>query len=146
MSDIDDLLDPLRFVNLKSFDLENLNKMGEGVFPEKGTLEHLAILDLVVKGFQSVHQPAFGTMIPNGQVDVQVDIGTTDTAVSIVQAGDNEIIEIDSLFIYDGTSSDTGNTYLAILENGVRIMVPQFVSEGEKISVSTETFEYLERV
>ena len=34
----------------------------------------------------------------------------------------------------------------AILENGVRIMVPQFVSEGEKILVSTETFEYLERV
>ena len=34
----------------------------------------------------------------------------------------------------------------AILENGGRIMVPQFVSEGEKILVSTETFEYLERV
>ena len=34
----------------------------------------------------------------------------------------------------------------AVLENGVRIMVPQFVSEGEKILVSTETFEYLERV
>ena len=33
----------------------------------------------------------------------------------------------------------------AILENGVRIMVPQFVSEGEKILVYTETFEYLER-
>ena len=33
----------------------------------------------------------------------------------------------------------------AILDNGLRIMVPQFVSEGEKILVSTETFEYVER-
>jgi elongation factor P len=33
----------------------------------------------------------------------------------------------------------------AMLDNGLRIMVPQFVSEGEEIIVSTETFEYIER-
>ena len=33
----------------------------------------------------------------------------------------------------------------AILDNGLRIMVPQFVAEGEAIIVSTETCEYLER-
>ena len=33
----------------------------------------------------------------------------------------------------------------AILDNGLRIMVPQFISQGEKIIVSTETCEYLER-
>jgi elongation factor P len=33
----------------------------------------------------------------------------------------------------------------AILDNGLRIMVPQFIAQGEAILVSTETCEYLER-
>ena len=33
----------------------------------------------------------------------------------------------------------------AILDNGLRIMVPQFIAQGEAIIVSTETCEYIER-
>ena len=33
----------------------------------------------------------------------------------------------------------------AILDNGVRIMIPPFVGEGEQIVVNTELFEYSER-
>jgi len=33
----------------------------------------------------------------------------------------------------------------AVLDNGVRVMIPPFVGEGEDIIVSTETFEYVER-
>ena len=33
----------------------------------------------------------------------------------------------------------------AMLDNGVRIMVPPFVGTGERVVVSTETFEYVER-
>ena len=33
----------------------------------------------------------------------------------------------------------------AILDNGVKIMVPPFVGEGEEVVVSTETGEYVER-
>lgn len=33
----------------------------------------------------------------------------------------------------------------ALLDNGVRITVPPFVAQGEKVVVSTETFEYVER-
>ncbi|MEO1918815.1 MAG: hypothetical protein ABGW81_03720, partial [Paracoccaceae bacterium] len=33
----------------------------------------------------------------------------------------------------------------AILDNGVRVMIPPFVGEGEAIVVSTETMEYVER-
>jgi elongation factor P len=33
----------------------------------------------------------------------------------------------------------------AILDNGVRIMVPPFVGEGEAIIVNTDTMEYSER-
>lgn len=33
----------------------------------------------------------------------------------------------------------------AVLDNGVRIMIPPFVGEGEAVIVSTETMEYTER-
>ncbi|MEL6478167.1 MAG: elongation factor P [Pseudomonadota bacterium] len=33
----------------------------------------------------------------------------------------------------------------AMLDNGVKIMVPPFVGQGEKVVVNTETFEYSER-
>ncbi|MFS4438525.1 elongation factor P [Paracoccaceae bacterium GXU_MW_L88] len=33
----------------------------------------------------------------------------------------------------------------AVLDNGMRVMVPPFVGEGEAIIVATETFEYVER-
>jgi elongation factor P len=33
----------------------------------------------------------------------------------------------------------------AVLDNGVRVMVPPFVGTGEQIVVNTETFEYVER-
>lgn len=33
----------------------------------------------------------------------------------------------------------------ALLDNGIRVMVPPFVAEGESVIVSTETMEYVER-
>jgi elongation factor P len=33
----------------------------------------------------------------------------------------------------------------AILDNGVKVMVPPFVGQDEDIIVNTETFEYVER-
>ena len=33
----------------------------------------------------------------------------------------------------------------AVLDNGIRVMIPPFVGEGEKIVVNTETMEYTER-
>ena len=33
----------------------------------------------------------------------------------------------------------------AVLDNGVRVMVPPFVGEGEEIVINTETMEYDER-
>ena len=33
----------------------------------------------------------------------------------------------------------------AILDNGVRVQVPVFIEQGEKIVVNTETLEYVER-
>ena len=39
----------------------------------------------------------------------------------------------------------TGSGKPAILDNGVRLSVPVFIEQGEKIVVNTETLEYVER-
>ena len=43
-------------------------------------------------------------------------------------------------------STASGGGKLATLENGIKIQVPFFVEEGDKIIVNTETNEYVERV
>ncbi len=42
--------------------------------------------------------------------------------------------------------TDTAGNKPAILETGAKVMVPLFISEGEKIRVDTRTGEYMERV
>lgn len=46
---------------------------------------------------------------------------------------------------FKGDTATAGNKP-AILETGAKIMVPLFISEGEKIRVDTRTGEYMERV
>ena len=55
--DVNDLINPLRYVNLKDIDPESIKRMGEGVFPEPSTLNHLSVIDLVTKAYQGVHMP-----------------------------------------------------------------------------------------
>lgn len=43
-------------------------------------------------------------------------------------------------------STASGGGKLATLENGVKLQVPFFIEEGDKVVVNTETGEYVERV
>lgn len=45
-----------------------------------------------------------------------------------------------------GTKGNDSNFKEAELDNGLTVMVPQFVKEGESVRVDSETFAYLERV
>ena len=46
-----------------------------------------------------------------------------------------------------GVKGKSDSTYKeAVLENGLTVLVPQFVSEGEKIRVNVDDLSYLERV
>ncbi|MBU9888895.1 MAG: elongation factor P [Candidatus Omnitrophica bacterium] len=46
-----------------------------------------------------------------------------------------------------GVKGQSDTTYKeAVLENGLTVLVPQFVSEGEKIRVNVDDLSYLERV
>jgi elongation factor P len=70
--------------------------------------------------------------------------------------GEDQIIKVSlpikmEFMIKEAPPSIRGNTAngggkLAILENGVKIQVPFFVEEGDKVIVNTETGDYVERV
>jgi elongation factor P len=83
---------------------------------------------------------------------------TNENAIALVWDDDDEekIIRITlpikmEFMIKEAPPSIRGNTAngggkLAVLENGVKIQVPFFVEEGDRIIVNTESGEYVERV
>lgn len=110
---VDDLLDPLRYQNLRDFTAANLEAIGGGVFTERDTLEHLRMLDLIAKAYQSVHLPTRGLPIPQ---TTQATLTTqTDTEASLLTAGTNETYEILSIttntYAGDGLSAGVFKIY-----------------------------------
>jgi hypothetical protein len=118
MANVDDLLDPLRYNNLSNFELTDVRSIGGGVFAEKNTLEHLRILDLIVKAYQSVHVPTFGHPIPNTSEIHGASI-TSATDTKVISPSIGEVLKVSALQLTsseDGTSAsiyiydDTSNT------------------------------------
>jgi hypothetical protein len=96
MSNVDDLLDPLRYNNLSNFELTDVRSIGGGVFAQIDTLEHLKILDTVVKAYQSVHVPTFGHPIPNTSEIHGASI-TSATSKAIITPNIGEVLKIQAL-------------------------------------------------
>ena len=64
-------------------------------------------------------------------------------SVILPRSVEYEILETDSV-VKGQTASSSFKP--ATIQNGVKIMVPPFVSQGDKIIVDTETQEYLKKV
>lgn len=113
MSNVDDLLDPLRFNNLSDFELTDVRSIGGGVFAEKNTLEHLRILDLIVKAYQSVHVPTFGHRIPNTPYAKITSINSA-TTTKLLEPAKGEVYTVDVINVASeesGTSFNISMTY-----------------------------------
>jgi len=115
---VDDLLSPLRYVNLKDIDPNSINRIGEGVFPELTTLDHLSILDLVTKAYQAVHMPTLGHSIPQSTVLTTATLQSSATAVTLVTASANEVIEIIGISVAAASNYETGGVNLNISKDG----------------------------
>ena len=116
---VDDLLSPLRYVNLKSINPNSINRIGEGVFPELTTLDHLSILDLVTKAYQAVHMPTLGHPIPQSTVLTAVTLGGLTTSADLITAASNEVIEVLGLNVKTVQSYEVGaDCWLGIATNG----------------------------
>ena len=106
--DANDLINPLRYVNLKEIDPESINRMGQSVFPEPGTLDHLSMIDLVTKAYRGVHLPTYGKPIP--QSTRSVTVTQTTTEINLLTASNNETLEVlcISSNLYTGDSLTNG--------------------------------------
>lgn len=128
--DINDLINPLRYKNLKDIDTDGILKIGENVFPEPSTLDHLAFLDLVTKAYQGVHMPTLGnTIIPfSTQVftGIQTDSDNNVTLIDLTdEKSNNVVIEIESISL-ESSSSDYGLSAgtLAIAQGALGTPIP----------------------
>jgi len=109
---VDDLLDPLRYQNLREFTAANLEAIGGGVFTERDTLEHLRMLDLIAKAYQSVHLPTHGQPIPSSTNTV-TSVQSTDEA-TLLTAKNNETLQILSISCPSETEDSLTQGFLQI--------------------------------
>jgi hypothetical protein len=114
---VDDLLSPLRYVNLKDIDPNSINRIGEGVFPELTTLDHLSILDLVTKAYQAVHLPTLGHPIPQSTVYTTATLPTSNGKVNVVTASNNEVIEILGISVKTPNEYETSGLILRLVNS-----------------------------
>ena len=122
---VDDLLDPLRYENLREFTAANLEAIGGGVFTERDTLEHLRMLDLIAKAYQSVHLPTLGAPIPqstNIATAQQTDSQTEQTLITVPNNETYEILSISGAF--SGLTTNISSTMLQIYNLNTATSVP----------------------
>ena len=123
MSNVADLLDPLRYESLSDYTIANLEKIGAGVFTEITTLDHLALLDLITKAYQAVHLPTNGAIcIPQSTASATATQQTTEASKKLLSAEKNQVLEI--LSIYAVTPNDYSVTtgYLAINDKPIAFL------------------------
>ena len=120
-TNVDDLLEPLRYNNLSNFLLSDVRSIGGGVFVEEGSLDHLRILDLVVKGYQSVHIPTFGHPIPGTSQQHNASISSaTDTKVITPAIG--EVLKLSALSLLSAQSGTTVSLYIYDNDTNSQVM------------------------
>ena len=104
------------------------------VFMDKDTYEQLTLDADFLEG-QS------GYLLPN--TDVQVNFHN-DRPIGVQLPGSVVLTVVETEPNLKGATA-TGSFKPAKTETGLTVMVPQFVVEGEKVKVNTETGEYMER-
>lgn len=94
------------------------------------------------------------TVLDTGFLDTQADFLVTDMEVGVSFHDDRPIgVEMPPSAVYEVADTEpnikgstvSGSYKPATLQTGMTVMVPQFVGKGERIRVSTDTGEYLER-
>lgn len=120
--DVNDLINPLRYVNLKDINPQSINRMGEGVFPEPSTLDHLRVIDLVTKAYQGVHQPTLGMPIPQSTFTTTATLVTTEQ--TLLTAQNNEVLEVLSISVPSEVNYSMSNGMLQVYSSQSLTTVP----------------------
>ena len=124
---------------------------------EKAHLEHKKFQyqymdgdDLVVMDMGNFEQLNFnkellGDALPFLQDEMEVNVEFCNEKPITVSLPETVILEITSADAVVKNQTASSSYKPAILENGVRVMVPSFIESGDKIIVRTEDATYVER-
>ena len=117
-------------------DMQFLYQDGDSyVFMDKQTYEQLALPADFLEG-QS------GYLLPNTEVMINI---YNDRPIG-VQLPSSVVLQVTDTEPGLKNATATGSFKPAMVETGMTVMVPQFVSRGEKIKISTDSGDYIERV
>jgi len=127
--------DPLDEADLTSVTMEFLYEDGENlVFMDQTSFEQVSI---------PVSQIGNGKAFlkPNMEVPVQMYEGRP------IQVLFPKSVMVEVTQAPPGVGGDNDSTYKEVeLENGLKILAPQFIKEGDKLYIDVESGKYLERV
>jgi len=104
------------------------------VFMDQETFEQLTLPDELLEGQSGYLIPSINVQV-NFHNDRPIGIQMPPTVTLAVVETEPNL----------KSATATGSFKPAKTETGVTVMVPQFVSEGERINVNTDTGEYIER-
>jgi elongation factor P len=105
------------------------------VFMDTGDYEQLELS-------KDVAGDAMKWVLPNGEVDV-LFVDERPSGVQVPSAVDMAVAKTDPGL--KGDTASGGGTKPATLESGVKVEVPLFVDEGDRVRVDTRTGEYVSR-
>lgn len=137
MSNMKDLLDPLRYNNLGSYELPDIRSIGGGVFTQIDTLEHLKMLDTIVKAYQSVHTPTFGRLIPQTSSITSGNISSA-TSTKLITPTTNQVIEVQALDMIANSAGTTISISLQDTTTGGKVLLYDGASAGGALPSGTK--------
>ena len=107
--------------------------------------EDLVVMDMETFEQINFNQELLGDMLPFLQDEMELTVNyCNDKAISI-EVPELVILEIKSADAVVKNQTASSSYKPAILENDVKIMVPQFVESGDRIVVKTSDITYVER-
>ncbi|MDB9495786.1 elongation factor P [Spirulina major CS-329] len=119
---------------------------------EKRTMQHtykegedLVFMDMESFEEMRISPDKVGDRVKYLKEEMEVNIVTWDTQVLEVELPNSVVLEITETDPGVKGDTATGGTKPAIVETGAQVMVPLFLSIGEKIKIDTRTDSYLGR-
>jgi elongation factor P len=119
---------------------------------EKRTMQHtykegedLVFMDMETFEEMRISPDQVGDRVKYLREEMEVNIVTWETQVLEVELPNSVVLEITDTDPGVKGDTATGGTKPAIVETGAQVMVPLFLSIGEKIKIDTRTDSYLGR-
>lgn len=108
-------------------------------------------------GYNFMDQETFDQINIDAKLVEHADLMKEGQEVEILVNGETEVpltcelppfVELEVTYAEPGIKGDTANAAKKAIEveTGARVMVPLFISQGDKIRVDTRTYDYVERV